>query len=78
MEEGWGGGGKSSQLGPPPTLTLNHVWALKPPWAHGHKITYAPINLTALCIMLFMQASPILRGLGPGTLNICGPQMALA
>ena len=60
-----GGGGKSSQLGPPPTITLNQVWALKPPWAHGHKITYAPINLTALCIMIFMQASPILGWVGP-------------
>ena len=33
---------------------------------------YAPVNLTALCIMVFM-ASPLRGGLGPGTHDICGP-----
>ena len=34
---------------------------------------YAPVNLTAPCIMVFMRASPLPGGLGPGTRYICGP-----
>ena len=38
-----------------------------------HVITiYAPVNLTAPCIMVFMRASPLRGGLGPGTRDICG------
>ena len=40
----------------------------------GRVITiYAPVNLTAPCIMIFMRASPLRGGLGHGTLDICGP-----
>ena len=34
---------------------------------------YAPVNLTAPCIMIFMRASLLRGGLGPGTRDICGP-----
>jgi hypothetical protein len=41
---------------PPPS-----VWALKPPlWALVHKTTYAPRIYTALCIMFWMRAYPLL------------------
>jgi hypothetical protein len=41
---------------PPPS-----VWALKPPsWALVHKTTSAPIFYTALCIMFWMHAYPLL------------------
>ena len=33
---------------------------------------YAPVNLTAPCITLFIRASPLWGGLGPGTRDICG------
>jgi hypothetical protein len=40
---------------PPPS-----IWALKPPsWALVHKITYAPMIYTALCIMFWMHAYPL-------------------
>ena len=38
----------------------------------GKDSIYAPVNLTAPCIILFMWASPLRGGLGPGTLDICG------
>ena len=45
---------------PPPS-----VWALKPPlWALVHKTTYAPMNYTALCIMFWMRAYPLLGQVG--------------
>jgi hypothetical protein len=45
---------------PPPS-----VWALKPPlWALVHKTTYATMIYTALCIMFWMQAYPLLRQVG--------------
>ena len=34
---------------------------------------YAPVNLTAPCIMVLMRASTLREGLGPGTRDICGP-----
>jgi hypothetical protein len=62
---------------PPPS-----VWALKPPsWALVHKTTYAPMIYTALCIMFWMHAYPLLGqvgGGGPGILEFFGPQMSLA
>ena len=33
---------------------------------------YAPVNLMAPCIMVFMRASPLQGVLGPGTRDICG------
>ncbi len=37
------------------------IWALKPPsWALVHKITYAPVIYTALCIIFWMRAYPLL------------------
>jgi hypothetical protein len=43
---------------PPPPK----VWALKPSlWALMHKSNNAPMIYTALCIMLWMRAYPILR-----------------
>ncbi len=56
---------------PPPTS----VWALKPPSRTlVHKTTYAPMIYTALSIMFWMRAYPLL------TLDsqVFGPQMALA
>jgi hypothetical protein len=50
---------------PPPPK----VWALKPPsWALVHKTTYAPMNIhyTALCIMFWMRAYPLLGQMGRG------------
>ena len=32
---------------------------------------YAPVNLTAPCILIFMRARPLRGGLGPGTRDIC-------
>jgi hypothetical protein len=63
---------------PPPT-----VWALKPPsWALVHKTTYAPMIYTALWIMFWVCAYPLLEQVGGGwTLEILSffcPQMALA
>jgi hypothetical protein len=47
---------------PPPS-----VWALKPPsWALVHKTTYAPMIYTALCIMFWMLAYPLLEQVGGG------------
>jgi hypothetical protein len=47
---------------PPPS-----VWALKPPsWALVHKTTYAPMIYTALCIMFWMCAYPLLGQVGGG------------
>ncbi len=47
---------------PPPT-----VWALKPPsWDLLHKTTYAPMMYTALCIMFWMRAYPLLGQVGGG------------
>ena len=47
---------------PPPS-----VWALKPPlWALVHKTTYAPMIYTALCIMFWMRAYPLLGEVGGG------------
>jgi hypothetical protein len=41
---------------PPPS-----VWALTPPsWALVHKTTYAPMIYTAMCIMFWMRAYPLL------------------
>jgi hypothetical protein len=41
---------------PPPS-----VWALKAPsWSLVHKTTYAPMIYTALCIMFWMHAYPLL------------------
>ncbi len=41
---------------PPPS-----VWALNPPsWALVHKTPYAPMIYTALCIMFWMRAYPLL------------------
>ena len=58
------------------------VWALKPPsWALVHKTTYAPMIYTALYIMFWMRAYPLLGqvggGLGPGNLKFFGLKMAL-
>ncbi len=49
-------------LPPPPT------WALKPPqWALVHKTTYyAPMIYTALCIMFWMRAYPLIGQVGGG------------
>jgi hypothetical protein len=63
---------------PPPS-----VWALKPPsWALVPKTICAPMIYTALCIMFWMRAYPLLGqgggGLGPGILEFFGPQMALS
>ena len=46
--------------------------------AHEHKITYAPINLTALCVIFSGSPFSILGGMGPGTLDFFGSQIALA
>ncbi len=47
---------------PPPT-----VWALKSPsWALVHKTTYAPMIYTSMCIMLWMNAYPLLGQVGGG------------
>jgi hypothetical protein len=47
---------------PPPS-----VWALKPPsWALVHKTTYALMIYTALCIIFFMCAYPLLGQVGGG------------
>ncbi len=62
---------------PPPT-----VWALKPTsCALVHKINYAPMIYTALCIMFWMRAIPCIsntrssgRGLGPVNLEFLGPK----
>ena len=43
-----------------------------------HKTTYAPVNVTATSIIFSGRANQILGGLGLGTLDICGPQIALA
>ena len=41
------------------------VWTLKPPsWALVHKTTYAPMIYTALCIMFWMRAYPLLGQVG--------------
>ena len=48
-------------------------------WARVHKTTYAPVNITVTSIILSggqIQYSG--DWLGPWTLNICGPQIALA
>jgi hypothetical protein len=46
----------------PPSPT---VWALKPPsWALAHKTTCAPMIYSALCIMFWMRAYPLLGQLG--------------
>jgi hypothetical protein len=48
----------------PPPLT---VWALKPLlWALLHKTTYAPMIYTALCLMFWMRAYPLLGQVGGG------------
>ncbi len=48
----------------PPTPS---VWALKPPsWALVHKTTYAPIIYTALCIMFWICAYPLIGQVGGG------------
>jgi hypothetical protein len=47
---------------PPPS-----VWALKPPlWALVHKITYAPMIYTALCIMFWIVLIHFLGKWGRG------------
>jgi hypothetical protein len=47
---------------PPPS-----VWALKPAsWALVHKTTYAPMIYTALCIIFWMRAYPLLGQVGGG------------
>jgi hypothetical protein len=47
---------------PPPS-----AWALKPPlWALVHKTTYAPMIYTALCIMFWMHAYPLIEQVGGG------------
>ncbi len=47
---------------PPPS-----VWALKPrSWALVHKTTYAPMIYTALSIMFWMHACPLLGHVGGG------------
>ncbi len=47
-----------------------------------HKTTYAPMIYTALCIMFWMRAYPLLGevggGLGPGIPEFFEPQMELA
>ena len=62
---------------PPPT-----IWALKhPSWSLVHKTTYVPMIYTALCIMFWMCAYPLLGEVGGGwalVLEFFGPQMALA
>jgi hypothetical protein len=51
----------------PPTPSPPSVCALKPPsWALVHKITYAPMIYTALCIMFWMRAYPLLGQVGGG------------
>jgi hypothetical protein len=59
---------------PPPS-----VWALKPPlWALVHKTTYALMIYTALCIMFWTRAYPLLGQVGGGwaleILSFLGPK----
>jgi hypothetical protein len=64
---GTSGPSRAIKFPPPPP-----VWALKPPsWALVHKTTYAPMIYTALCIMFWMRAYPLLG-------RVFWPQMALA
>jgi hypothetical protein len=50
-----------------PATPLPTVRALKPPsWALVHKTTYAPMIYTALCIMFWMRAYPLLGQVGGG------------
>jgi hypothetical protein len=50
-----------------PALPPPKVWALKPPsWALVHKTTFAPMIYTALCIMFWMYAYPLLGQVGGG------------
>ena len=63
---------------PPPS-----VWALKPPsWALVLKTTYASMFYTALCILFWMHAYPLLRQVGGAwaleNVDFFRPQMALA
>jgi hypothetical protein len=63
---------------PPPTL-----WAPKPPsWSLVHKTIYAPMIYTALFIMFWMCAYPLLGQVGGGwaleILSFFGSQMTLA
>jgi hypothetical protein len=52
-----------------PAHALPSDWALKPPsWALVHKTTYSSMIYTALCIMFWMRAYPLLGqvgGVGP-------------
>ena len=51
-------------------LIRNFLWALV------HKTTYAPVNITATCIIVSCGQIKYSGGLGLGTLDICGPQIA--
>jgi hypothetical protein len=75
-----------------PSRAIKFLYAPAPPTPHSmgsetflkalvHKTTYAPMIYTALCIMFWMRCISITwasgRGLGPGNLELLGPQMAL-
>jgi hypothetical protein len=66
---------------PAPAPPSRTVWALKlPSRALVHKTTYAPMIYTALCIMFWMRAYPLLGQVGGGwaleILSFFGPQSA--
>jgi hypothetical protein len=64
-----GGSGlsKSNKLLNAPAPPPPSVWALKPPsWALVHKTTFALMIYTALCIMFWMCAYPLIGQVGGG------------
>ncbi len=64
---GGGGPSRANKFLNAPAPPLPSVYALKPPsWALVHKTTYAPIIYTALCIMFWMRAYPLLGQVGGG------------
>jgi hypothetical protein len=62
---------------PPPSSVP--VWALKPTsWALVHKTTYAPMIYTALCIMFWMRAYPLLGQVGGVVPWKCQSQISIS
>jgi hypothetical protein len=64
---GWSGQSRANKFFYAPAPPTPSEWALKPPsWALVHKTTYAPMIYTALFIMFWMHAYPLLGEVGGG------------